>query len=286
LEVVVVDNGSSDAAPDMVARRFPKVRLLCNRDNRGFAAANNQAAAAARGRFLFFLNNDTVVPPRAIRHLLDYLRAHPDVGVIGPRLRDGRGRPQLSARGRPTLAALMHRVSYLRRTGLFRAAYRRFRGRDGDFTTIRSVEVLMGAALLMRRRTFRECGPWDESFTFGGEDVDLCARVAKRYRVVYYPAVELTHFGRSSSRQRAEYAHLHTVVGITRCLRQTGTPAIGVIAYKLAVTLDLPIQWLAYAARYGWRRVCGRPFKARQSLRALQATGHFIIRGLIPFWRA
>ena len=68
----------------MIARRFPRVTLICNGANVGFSRANNQAAAVASGRFLFFLNNDTVVPPGALRELLDYAEAHPEAGLIGP----------------------------------------------------------------------------------------------------------------------------------------------------------------------------------------------------------
>jgi N-acetylglucosaminyl-diphospho-decaprenol L-rhamnosyltransferase len=286
VEVIVVDNGSADGAADMVAGDFPGVRLIRNPTNRGFSAANNQAAALARGSYLFFLNNDTVVPPGTLRKLRDYLRAHPEVGLVGPCLRDGLGQPQVSARRRPTVGALLHRVALLRRTGLFRAAYRRYRGRDGDFTSTRPVEVLMGAAMFCRRRVFRECGPWDEDYTFGGEDIDLCARIGRHYRVVYHPAVEVTHFGRASSRLHFGYARVHTVAGITRFLRRNGTPAAAVLAYKTAVTLDAPVQWLSHAAQYLWRSLRGRQAKAAKSQLAMRAAGHFLVHGLVPFWRA
>jgi N-acetylglucosaminyl-diphospho-decaprenol L-rhamnosyltransferase len=286
VEVVVVDNGSTDGAPDMVAREFPRVRLIRNASNRGFSAANNQATASARGRYLFFLNNDTIVPPGALWQLRDYLRAHPEVGLVGPQLRDGQGRPQVSARGRPTVGALLHRVALFRRTGLFRAAYRRYRGREGDFTTTRPVEVLMGAALFIRRRVFRECGPWDESYTFGGEDIDLCARVGRQYDVIYLPTVEVTHFGRASSRRHIGYAHLHTVAGITRFLRRSGTSSFALLAYKAAVTLDAPVQWLLHAGQFLWRQLCGQHAKAAKSLLVVRAAGHFLTRGLVTFWQA
>lgn len=286
IEVIVVDNGSTDGAPDMIAREFPRVRLIRNPDNRGFAIANNQAAAVAQGRYLFFLNNDTIVPPGTLKQLRDYLRDRPQVGVVGPQLRNGSGRSQVSSRRRPTLGALLHRVTLLRETGLFRAAYRRYRCRDGDFKTTRSVEVLMGAALFMRRRVFRECGPWDESYTFGGEDIDFCVRVGRRYEVVYHPAIEVTHFGRVSSRRHVGYAHVHTVAGITRFLRRSGTSPLAMFVYKSAVTLDAPLQWFLYAGQYLWRRLSGQRAKAGKSLRVMNEVGHFLTWGLVSFWRA
>jgi N-acetylglucosaminyl-diphospho-decaprenol L-rhamnosyltransferase len=199
LEIIVVDNASTDGAAAMVARCFPRVVLTRNRTNLGFARANNQAAGRARGRYLFFLNNDTVVPPGALRRLVEYARRHPEAGLIGPRLRDGRGRVQTSCRGRPTVGALLHRTCLLRWTGLFRRAYRRYRERDGNRDATRPVEVLMGAALLVRRKVFAELGPWDEGYTFGGEDIDLCTRIGAKYPVVYHPDVEVTHYGRVST---------------------------------------------------------------------------------------
>src|SRR5207245_11394963 len=88
LETIVVDNASQDGAADMVAREFPEAILIRNRANVGFARANNQAAQRARGRYVFFLNNDTVVPAGALGRLVDHADAHPQIGIIAPRLTD------------------------------------------------------------------------------------------------------------------------------------------------------------------------------------------------------
>src|SRR5262245_42755620 len=114
VEVIVVDNASSDGAADMVESEFPEVLLVRNAHNRGFSFANNQAAHCARGRYVFFLNNDTVVPPGTMRALFDYAEAHPRVGMIGPRLVGVDGRVQVSYRPRPTLPALLHRTLLFR----------------------------------------------------------------------------------------------------------------------------------------------------------------------------
>src|SRR5262249_20213077 len=84
LETIVVDNASADGAADMVAREFPEVIVVRNRTNEGFARASNQAAALARGRYVFFLNNDTVVPPGTLDQLVAFAESRPDVGMIGP----------------------------------------------------------------------------------------------------------------------------------------------------------------------------------------------------------
>jgi GT2 family glycosyltransferase len=298
-EVIVVDNGSTDGAADRVARDFPEVVLIRNTRNEGFARGNNRAVARSRGRYLLFLNNDTIVPPFTLRRLRDFARGRPHLGIVGPRLVDGRGRTQLSARGRPTVTALLHHISFLRWTGLFRAAYRRYRGRtSGRRTECQSVppgasfsptalpvEVLMGAALFMPRTVFRACGRWDERYTFGGEDIDLCVRVGQTHEVLHHPHISITHLGRVSSRQHIGYAHTNTVIGITRQLRASGTGSLPLLAYKLALTLDAPLQWLAHAGRYLTCRLRGRTEQAARRWLSLCAWSHFLTRGLLTFWQ-
>jgi GT2 family glycosyltransferase len=286
LETVVVDNASEDGAADMVAREFPEVILVRNAINVGFARANNQAARRARGRYLFFLNNDTVVPPGTLGRLVDFAEAHPDVGLIGPRLRDGQGEPQVSYRQRPTVTTLLHRTSLVRWTGLFHRLYRRYRREEFDPETTRLVEILMGAAMFMPRSVFFRCGLWDEDYTFGGEDLDLSTRVGREYPVVYFPQAEITHYGRVSTRQHIGYAYSNMTAGFARYLRRSGCSRGALLTYKLMVTLDAPIQLVSKGLQYLWRRLRGRRGKAEKSLLALRGVGHFLGKGLVPFWKA
>lgn len=286
LEVIVVDNGSKDGAPDMVAQEFPDVILIRNDSNRGFSRANNQAASCARGRYLFFLNNDTIVPSGALEGLVDYALAHPRAGIVGPRLREPGGRIQVSYRLRPTVPVLLHRTSLMRWTGIFRRAYQNCRRQACPGEQTAEVEVLMGAAMLIPRDVFEAVGGWDEDFTFGGEDIDLSSRIGLEHQVVYHPDVEIVHFGRSSTRQHIGYAVAHTNAGFLRFLRKSGANRRALLAYKIVVTCDLPVQIAIRSCQFAFRRLTGDPGKARQTALSLRGLVYFLCRGLPEFWRA
>ena len=284
-ETIVVDNGSGDGAADMVERDFPEVVLHRNSSNLGFARANNQAASRAEGRYLFFLNNDTVVPAETLRQLVDYADAHPEVGIVGPRLRDATGTLQVSYRMSPTLKTFLHRTSLLRWTGLLRRAYYRYRREDFDPETTRSVEVLMGAAMFIPRKVFVEAGRWDEEFVFGGEDAELSIRIGRTRPLIYHPAVEITHFGRVSTRQHIGFATSQMMIGFARYLRKSGYSSPSLVLFKTVVTLDAPVSFLGKGIQYLWRRTTGQSVKAEKSLLAMRGAGRFIVSGLIPFWK-
>jgi GT2 family glycosyltransferase len=286
LEVIVVDNGSRDGAADMVAEEFPEVVLIRNARNRGFARANNQAAYVACGRYLFFLNNDTVVPPGALRALANFAALHPQVGMIGPRLRDSHGEVQASCRLRPTLGTFLHRTTLLRWTHLLRAAYHRYRRQKADGNATRQAELLLGAAVFLPRKVFESCGGWDEDFTFGGEDLELSARIGRSHEVVYLPRVEITHFGRVSTRQHLDYAMPNIFCGFALYLRKTGCSPLSLLAYKIVLTLDAPLQMIEKSAQYVWRRLTKQEERAEKSLLILKGLGYFLWKGLVPFWRA
>lgn len=289
LEVIVVDNGSADGAADMVALTFPQVHLIRNAHNAGFARANNQAARLAHGQYLLFLNNDTVVPARSLGRLVDYLEQHPGVVMVGPRLRDGQGKVQISYRQQPTISTFLHRTLLVRWTGLFRRvylAYRREQPAAAAPGAGQTVDVLMGAALLVRREEFLTLGAWDEDFTFGGEDLELCCRARQRGQVVYVPGVEMTHFGRASTRQNVAYSTTNIAAGFVQFFRKSGATRGALLAYKLAVTLDAPVQLVSKLSQYLVRRLRGRRRQAEQSLTVARGALSFLATGLWRFWRA
>jgi GT2 family glycosyltransferase len=285
-EVVVVDNASADGAADMVAEDFPQVRLVRNPANLGFSRANNQAATVARGRYLFFLNNDTELPPFALRSFVDYAEANPAVGMLGPRLVGLDGGFQVSYRRKPTLRALLHRISFFRWIGLFRRTYYEYRRATFDPAGVKPVEVLMGAAVFLPRAAFETAGRWEERYRFGGEDLDLSTQVGKRQPVVFFGDVDVRHTGRVASRANVGYVAGNVAVGYATYLRRAGVGPISLAVYKACVTLDAPVvvatKWMQSVVR----SVRGRPVKAVKSRAAARGAWHFLTRDLVRFWRA
>ena len=103
LEIIVVDNASSDRSLEMVRSQFAGVRVIANSDNLGFARANNQGLAASHGEFRCLLNNDAEVVGDALARMAAYLRAHPSVGAVGPQLLNSDGTLQPSGRSFPKI---------------------------------------------------------------------------------------------------------------------------------------------------------------------------------------
>ena len=139
--------------------------------------------------------------------------------------------------------------------------------------------------MLLPRHIFFGCGGWDESFSFGGEDLDLSTRVGQRYPIIYHPGVEITHFGRVSTRQHIGYVSTNMAVGFVRYLRKSGYSWPILTLYKLVVTLDAPVQVAGKGLQCLWRRLRGQRLKAEKSLLAMRGQAYFLLRGLAAFWR-
>jgi hypothetical protein len=286
VETIVVDNASKDGSAGMVAELFPEVILLRNPTNAGFSRANNQAAALSSGRHLLFLNNDTLVGQDSLRTMVRFMDEHPEVGLAGPRLIGHDGLPQRSYRYRPTLKALLHRLTLLRWTGLLRKAYEDYRRREFDPNTPRQVEALLGAAVIMPQEVFKQHLGWDEAFPFGLEDFDLSARVARTHQVVFLAGADIVHLGKMSSRKNAGFAYTGVECGYARYLRKHVLGPEAAFGYKTLVFLNLPFAILVEAARAVWRRLRHGPTPAGQPHSELGALLWFATRGQLEFWKA
>jgi N-acetylglucosaminyl-diphospho-decaprenol L-rhamnosyltransferase len=201
-EVIVVDNASADGTPEMLTAEFPDVRLIANAKNVGFTRGNNQALALAQGRYLFLLNPDTELRPGALGTLVDYMDAHPDVGIAGPQLCSSDGSRQSSRRRFPTLATAFLESTPLQRWFPRSRVLSRYYMLDTPDDQTQEVDWVTGAALFVRRALYEQVGGLDEGFFMYSEELDWCDR-AKRagWRIVYLPSAQVVHHEGKSSEQ-------------------------------------------------------------------------------------
>ncbi len=204
-EVIVVDNDSRDGSADMVASEFPNVRLLRMPRNLGFAAGANEGAKGATGEAIVLLNPDTEVETDPFGPMLAYLRQHPDTGIVAPRLLNPDGSLQLSCRSFPSFStALFNRYSLLTRLFPRNRYSRQYLLSGWQHDSVRDVDWVSGACLMIRRSLFERIGLLDEGYFMYIEDVDLSQRVHRAgYEVVYLPQASVVHHIGQSSRTLA-----------------------------------------------------------------------------------
>jgi len=200
LETIVVDNASSDGAPDLIAREFPWVKLIRNPDNYGFAKANNMGIRESVGDYICLVNSDVKFTSNCFEPMLRYMQDHADIGLLGPISKTGDG---IAARSTMRLPTIWN--SFIRALGLD-VAFGRLQilrsqlMTDFDHTTTRDVEVLNGWFWMLPRKALERVGLLDERFFIYGEDVDWCLRFHEAgMRIVFFAGAEAIHYGGASS---------------------------------------------------------------------------------------
>jgi GT2 family glycosyltransferase len=202
IETIVVDNGSTDGSSEMVEHEFPRVTIIKNTHNRGFAAACNQGISIAKGRYMLLLNSDTVMLNNALFKTVVFFDAHPDAAVVGCRVLNPDRTMQPTCFMFPSLLNMFLSSTYLYK--LFPRS--RFFGRERmtwwNRTDVREVDVVTGCFFLIRSEAVKQVGMMDEQFFMYGEETDWCYRFKKAgWKILFTPSAEIIHTGGASSRQ-------------------------------------------------------------------------------------
>jgi len=202
VEIIVVDNNSSDDSCEMLQNSYSEVFLIRNSENVGFSKANNQAVEKAKGKFVLLLNPDTLIAEDTLEKLIKLNSSKTNIGITGVKLIDGSGSfaPE-SKRGIPTAHATFNKLFGItsKRTGKYYATH--LKPNDSGV-----VEILSGSFMFLKKEIYDEVGGFDETFFMYGEDIDLCYRVLlKGYRNYYLADTKAIHYKGESTKKDIKY---------------------------------------------------------------------------------
>ncbi len=208
VDVWVVDSCSRDESVKMVRENFPEVGLIENRVNVGYAKAANQGIKACSGKYVVVSNTDIYILGNALEKLMEYLDAHPDTGIVGPKVYDNPGKTsvQSSCRSFPSIqTALFNRYSLLTKLFPRNPWSKRYLMSNWNHDEPMEVDWVSGCFFIARRDALENVNSFDEDFFMYNEDVDLCYRIKKAgWKVAYCSYAEIAHkIGASRINSRA-----------------------------------------------------------------------------------
>lgn len=211
-EIIVVDNNSADESCAMVEEKFPDVTLIANKENYGFARANNQGVSKARGHYVMILNPDTIVEEDTFLKIIEFAKSRQNFGALGAKLVDGRGGfLSESKRGIPTPM-----VSFYKLIGFTSKSTGKYYANHLKETETGIVEILVGAFMFMTRKVYNEVNGFDESYFMYGEDIDLSYKILnKGYQNYYFADAYCIHYkGESTIKDSISLRHFHEAMEI------------------------------------------------------------------------
>jgi GT2 family glycosyltransferase len=176
-EIIVIDNNSLDNSAQILLEYKNKIKLILNQENTGFSFANNQGIKIAKGKYIFLLNNDTILKPNSLDNLIDYYEKHKNTGAIGPKLLNKDGSIQY-------YGSILNQWQYKTKVA-------------------KKMNFISGAAFLTTKTIMKKIDGLDENFFFYNEDVDLCKKILKLgLPIIYLPQSEIIHLGGASTQTR------------------------------------------------------------------------------------
>jgi GT2 family glycosyltransferase len=202
-EVYVIDNNSSDNSVDWLQPRFPSIQFFSNKENIGFAKACNQGIKLAKGKYILFLNPDTIVPEDCFQKCISFFNTRPDAGALGIKMLDGSGKfLKESKRSFPSPRTSLFKLFGLSRVFPHSKIFSKYHLGNLDENKDHEVDVLAGAFMMIKKEVLDKTGGFDEVFFMYGEDVDLSYRIQKNgYKNYYFSGSSIIHFKGESTRK-------------------------------------------------------------------------------------
>lgn len=209
-EVIIVDNASSDGSVGHLQPLFPSFYFISNLLNTGFSKANNQALMISRGKYILFLNPDTIVPEDCFVKCIAFMESHPSAGALGVKMLDGNGNfLKESKRGFPSPVVSFWKLSGVTRLFPHSKIFSKYYLGHLDENTSHEVEVLSGAFMFVKKEVLDQTGGFDERFFMYAEDIDLSYRIIKQgYKNFYFPGTTIVHFKGASTKKDFKYVKL------------------------------------------------------------------------------
>ncbi len=212
IEIIVVDNNSSDDTCDFLRNKYPFVKLIDNKSNLGFSKANNQGVEIAQGTYVLILNPDTVLGEDTLKKVFDFATQKKDLGILGVKLIDGSGNylPE-SKRSIPTPS-----VAFKKIFGLTKKQRNKYYADHLNEDESGKVDVLVGAFMFLEREIYSDVGGFDPEYFMYGEDIDLSYKVLKSgYQNYYFSETQVIHYkGESTQKDYLNLSHFYNAMKI------------------------------------------------------------------------
>ncbi|OGK31280.1 hypothetical protein A3F29_00250 [Candidatus Roizmanbacteria bacterium RIFCSPHIGHO2_12_FULL_33_9] len=195
-EIIVVDNASSDGSAGIIKKEFPDVILIAGKKNLGFSSANNKGVRKSHGRYVLFLNPDTLIYKDSISQMLKFMDSHGEIGAATCKLLLPNGRiDDASHRGFPTP---WNSFTYFLGLSKTFPSFKLFSGYNLSFLDLdrtHEIDACAGAFMIVRRKAGDDIGWWDEDYFFYGEDLEFCFRLKEKgWKIYYHPDVSVLHY--------------------------------------------------------------------------------------------
>lgn len=251
-EIIVVDNQSTDGSFAYFQNKFPQVRFLWNEHNAGFAKANNQALALATGKYILFLNPDTLVPEDCFEKCIAFIREKNDQCALGIHMVDGSGRfLKESKRAFPGPKTSLYKLTGLAHFFPKSKIFGQYHLGHLDEHRNHEVDVLAGAFMMVPRKILEDIQGFDEDFFMYGEDIDLSYRIQKAgYKNYYFAESTIIHFkGESTRKGSLNYVRMFYKAMSIFVKKHYGGPQAGIYHFLIHLAI-LARAGLAAAARF------------------------------------